>query len=313
MKNYWKQLLTLLFLLTCTYSFSQEFYFTELGEATKNKEKANTILTLYKAKNKLLLNAFLMIDDKTAVKIGSKKARIVNDSTLKITVKKAGKVAYKMIRVYKKVDDTTYLVKDYDNYGNISFVGKASSFYPLVKNGWGAIFYDNGQVASTGIYNNNKLLENENWTSEGNKTFSNAYNVTTIKPSVKDSEENYIQALANHLQDNMTNSYDMYFDDQQNLFKRRNLNVNFIVDTKGNVEVTNIVGKFKNNFKNDVESAIAMTSGNWKPGYINNIAVNTKISLPLHIKAYNDYQERSSDHINHWFFYNDMPVRLYRW
>lgn len=311
--SYCKQLLTTLLVLISTYSFAQEFYFTDLGEATLKKKDAKTILTLSKERNRIFLDAFLQVDENTVARIGYKKARIVNDSTLKITVKKEGRVAYKMKRVYKKLDDKTYIVKDYDNYGNVSFVGKASSFFPLVKNGWGTSFYDNGKIASTGIYNNNKLLFNENWTSTGKKTFSNAFDLTNVLPTVNNSKDSYLSVLANHIEKNIKRSYSMFMDDEQNPFRRHHMSVNFIVDTQGNVAITNIEGKFKQKLKEEIELAMNKTSGTWKPGYRNDLAVNTRLTLPLQIKAYNDFQTRSSDHINHWFFYNDIPVRLYRW
>lgn len=312
-QNYWKQLLTILLVLTCSLSYSQEFYFTDLGEATLNKKKAKTIITLSKKKNKILLNAFLMVTENTAAKIGYKKGRIVNDSTLIITVKKENKVAYKMKRQFKKIDSKTYMVKDFDKHGNIAFIGKASSYFPLIKNGWAATFYRNGQVASTGIYNNNKLLINENWTHEGEKTFSNAFSITSAIPTVKDSKENYIYALGKYIQKSIKKRYKFLQNDELNYFRRHNLNISFIVNKDGKIEVTSVDGNFPNNFKADVVSALEKTSGNWKPGYINSLAVNTKLTLPLNVIAYNDYRLGSSDHINHWFFLTDIPVRLYRW
>lgn len=311
--NYLKQLITILLVFTCSISFAQEFYFTNLGEATLKKKEAETIITLDKKKNKILLNAFLMVDDNTAAKIGSKKGKIINDSTLLITVKRENNVAYKLKRHFKKIDSKTYLVKDFDVYGNIKFIGKASSYFPLIKNGWAASFYKNGQVASTGIYNNNKLLINENWTLNGDKTFSNVYSITNKTPSVNNSNKNYIYALSKHIQKSITERYEHLISDELNTFRRQHLSVNFIVTKNGNVDVVSVDGKFPTKFKTDIENVVKQTSGNWKPGYINNLAVNTKLTLPLNIIAYNDYQLGSSDHINHWFFVTDIPVRLYRW
>lgn len=308
-----KKLPNFIFLFFCVFGFSQEFYFTDLGESTLNKSKAKTIVTLHKDKNTILLNAFLMLDKENALKIGHKKAKIINESTLSISVKSNNTVGYKMKREFRKIDNNTYLVKDYDNYGNINFIGKASSYFPLIKNGWGTTFYTNGQVATTGIYNNNKLILNENWTLVGEKSISNAHSLTNVTPKLKKNNENYISAISQYLQKTIKKSYKLFHDDELNYFRKHNLNVNFIVDTEGNIEVTNIHGKFRKKLKNDIESALKETSDLWSPGYIKDVAVNTKLSLPINIIAFNDYQQRSSDHINHWFFYNDMPVRLYSW
>lgn len=135
-----------------------------------------------KSSKKTTIQTFLQKDkkwDKTTTDL----YRLVNDSTYKIK-EYSTDFNGTIYRIFHRQNDQLYKFKDVIKGGKVR-EGTATSVVPLVLQGEVTEYYKNGNLKSISHYNNNELVSNQNWNSDGEKYIDNIFYSADVYPTFK--------------------------------------------------------------------------------------------------------------------------------
>lgn len=142
----------------------------EMQNIHKKSSKKTTIQTFLQKDNKW---------DKTTTDL----YRLVNDSTYKIK-EYSTDFNGTIYRIFHRQNDQLYKFKDVIKGGKVR-EGTATSVVPLVLQGEVTEYYKNGNLKSISHYNNNELVSNQNWNSDGEKYIDNIFYSADVYPTFK--------------------------------------------------------------------------------------------------------------------------------
>ena len=171
--------------------------------------------------------------------------------------------------------DSTFVVKEYYKDGELSFQGICKYYFPLIKQGESVQYYTNNKIRSKEVHDNNKLISNQNWLKNGERTIDNVYEYAEVLPSFNGSIANFYKYLSENM--NYPTSA------RKNNIQGK-VYVEFIVSKTGTVEGVQVLSGVNSELDEESVRVVESSTNLWTPGQVSYQAANVKMCIPISFK-----------------------------
>ena len=276
MKYYLLTILIIIGTIPRLHGQMQVYYYGSNTRLVENLDNSHS----YKEVNQKSENKYVI---KSFNKVGSQWERTVKE---RIKVQKNGDqlIRYnantffsrKMVRSIAKIGPDQYQFEE--NRGEITRrTGVSSNFLPLHLEGIVTEFHPNSQVKSISEYNDNQLISNENWQSDGSKYIDSIFYSTDKGPEYKNGDAIFKRFLLQKLADS---KIDLTMIEDE-------IVIGWVVMETGDIDgVIALQGK-SGELNRILVGIISEMPGKWEPAILDGSIVRYFMTIPLNFKQNN--------------------------
>jgi len=267
-------LTSFLFLILALHCKGQEvFYYGVNNRPLDSETEAITSkILLQKSDHKYIIETQIR-SDKDWTKAERQKIKVKKDGTHRIYLRRGGIFPKKFLREIKLLDHLSFYAFEESNRGNLIRSGTSNSYLPLLLDGTITEYHPNGIEKSVSVFQNNQLLSNRNWLSDGSPYIDSIFYSADQEPDYRPGVAYFQSYLLQQLAASKINLDE--FDDD--------ILIGWVVMETGVIDgVMALKGKSLelNQLLVDIISRIP---GEWEPAILNGEPVRYFMSIPLTI------------------------------
>lgn len=260
-------------------SAQEVYYYGANNRPVKNVEEAILFKTVHqKSKKKYIISSQVRTDEGWRM-IRRQKIRINRDGMLRIAIKEdklIPKIIFREIRSMVP-DPDLYVFEETRRGGAVVREGKSSTFLPLHLEGKVTEFYPDGQTKSISYFNNNQLISNENWLTDGSKYIDSIFYSVNEEPVFTLGEDFFKTSILDYLSES-----DIILDEFED-----EVLIGWVVMETGEMDgVIALEGK-SDKLNQVLVDAVSQVPGRWQPAILAGDTVRYFMTMPLTI-SHND-------------------------